>query len=199
MTIDTIKKFFLKISGFDKVLIIIFVLGVVVASVSLFRGILVDSQVQVEYINSPENKLSGNIFVDIEGAVINPGVYQLQDGSRVKDVLVSAGGMSEKADRTFCEKNINLAELVKDGEKIYIPSTGVTPVGGGYVEPLNEAKMINVNIATIAQLDTLWGVGPTRAESIVKNRPYKNLDELVKKGAMTKAIFEKNKEILSLY
>lgn len=199
MTLVTFKKFVKKIDSLDKGLITFFVLGVVVSAISLFRGILLDRQVRVEYINGNEvNKLE-IIVVDVEGAVMRPGVYELQGNARIKDALVSAGGMSVNADREYCEKNINLAEMVKDGEKVYIPFVGVTPSVDGYPKAVSEAKMVNVNTASEALLDTLWGVGESRIKSIVKNRPYKNIDELVKKGSMTKAIFEKNKDILTVY
>ena len=59
--------------------------------------------------------------------------------------------------------------------------------------------MVNVNTATMVELDTLWGVGPARAETIVKNRPYGSLEELVSKGGMTKQIFEKNIDMIGLF
>lgn len=199
MTVVTIKRFFKKIDVLDKGLVIIFVLGLAVSFVSLFRGILMDRQVQVEYVSGGENIKTEKIFIDIEGAVIKPGVYQLLGGSRIKDVLVSAGGMSEKADREYCEKNINLAEIVKDGEKIYVPFKGAAPAAAGYVQAGSEVKKININTASVAELDTLVGVGASRSETIVKNRPYKNLEEVVSKGGMTKTIFEKNKAVLSVF
>ena len=199
VTLVTLEKFFKKINGWDRALVIFFVLGIVITGISLLRGILVDRQVQVEYVTGDKVGNETKIFVDVEGSVINPGVYELFVGSRIKDALVSAGGMSETADRQYCEKNLNLAEIVKDGDKIYIPKVGVSPAQGGYIDEGIVAKKINLNTAGVAELDTLWGVGAARIESIVKNRPYKNLDEVVTKGGMTKTIFEKNKALLSVF
>lgn len=206
MTSVTQNKFFQKIDGLDRGLITIFVLGLIVAGVALLRGILIDRQVQVEYITSADSEVSQKIVIDVGGAVMSSGVYDLPLGSRVKDALVAAGGLSEKADREYCEKNINLAEIVKDGEKIYIPYLGVSNTGSGYLGEGSEASTIggvstkvNVNTASVQELNTLVGVGPVRSESIVKKRPYKNLDELVTKGALTKSILEKNREVLAVY
>jgi len=177
------------------------VFGLVVALVSLFRGILVDRKVQVEYLSGGEvaGLDSRYYFVDVEGAVFSPGVYKIAEGSRVKDVLVLAGGLSEEADREFCEKSINFAEEVKDGQKIYIPKVNNTNAGTGYPEANNGAKLINVNTASLSELDTLWGVGEAKAESIVKNRPYQNLEELVSKGSISQSVLEKNASLMTVY
>lgn len=201
MDIITIRKFVQKTSGLDRFLLSFTVFGLVVALVSLFRGILVDRKVQVEYLSGGEvaGLDSRYYFVDVEGAVFSPGVYKIAEGSRVKDVLVLAGGLSEEADREFCEKSINFAEEVKDGQKIYIPKVNNTNAGTGYPEANNGAKLINVNTASLSELDTLWGVGEAKAESIVKNRPYQNLEELVSKGSISQSVLEKNASLMTVY
>lgn len=202
MISKTLKKYFEKLNGLDRFLISIILIGAVVAVVSLFRGIVIDRQVQVEYL-SGEGIVSGEadskIFVDIEGAVILPGVYELPDSSRVKDVLVLAGGLSEGANREFCEKNLNMAELLKDGQKIYVPFLENTNAQQGYAEAILSSNKVNVNTASVTELDTLWGIGSARAESIVKNRPYNSIDELISKGALTKSLVDKNRDLLTVY
>lgn len=186
----------------DRFLLGIAVIGLIIAGTSLFRGVLGPGQVQVEYLQGgiPGNdSTAGGIYVDIEGAVMSPGVYFLQTNSRIKDLLVTAGGYSKTADRAYSEKNLNLAQVLKDGQKIYIPDVSNTPAVRGYAEANSGVKLVNVNAASISELDTLWGIGPARAESIVKNRPYASLDELVSKGAITKQILDKNSESMILY
>jgi len=175
--------------------------GVVVSAISIFRGILMDRQVQVEYLSggNAANATTTKMVIDVEGAVINPGVYELASGSRIKDVLVMSGGLSAEADRDYCEKTLNMAEEVKDGQKIYIPKKTNNDAPAGYPEANNEAKKVNVNTATAAELDTLWGVGSARADSIVKNRPYQSLDELVSKKVLTQTILDRDKDLLSVY
>jgi len=197
-----LNKFLKKTTGLDRLLFIIILIGAIVAIVSLFRGILMDAPVQVEYLaggNSENGELNSKIFVDIEGAVIKQGVYELSEGSRIKDVLIMAGGFTDKADRDFSEKNINMAELLKDGQKIYIPYTQDTDTQHGYFEASIASKKISINSASVAELDTLWGIGSTRAESIVKNRPYQSIDELVTKGVLTKSLVDRNRDLLSVY
>ena len=201
MKLLTLQKISRKLNSLDRFLIILIVISLIVCGVSLFRGIVIDRQVQVEYLN---NSVAGDstsikVFIDVEGAVMVPGVYELAEGSRIKDVLVAAGGLAENADRTFCEKNINMAEEIKDGQKIYIPPRGDTNTEKGYSEANVQDKKFSINTASITDLDTLWGIGPAKAESIVKNRPYQNLEELVIKGVISKSVLERNIDLLTVY
>lgn len=192
-----------KLSRIDVFLIIIVIVGLVFSVWSLFRGILVGSQVQIEYLSTessgPKNGEDLKIVVDVAGAVMKPGVYELVSSSRLKDALVAAGGYSEQADRTYCEKTFNLAQILKDGQKIYVPFLTDTPPLGGYSEANIDDKLININTATISELDTLWGVGPARSEAIVKNRPYQTVDDLVNKGVVSKQVLDRNRGVLSVY
>ena len=91
-----------KLTKMDGVLIGLLAIGLVVSGISLFRGITKDNQVQVEYLDATRSGLSDRelikkLVVDIEGAVFSPGVYELSGGSRIKDVLIAAGGFTEKA------------------------------------------------------------------------------------------------------
>lgn len=181
----------------DKGLVAALVMGVLIAVVSLGRGIGAERGTQIEYLDS--QMVAGEIYVDIEGAVMAPGVYTLPVGARLKDLLVAAGGYSEKADRDYAEKNLNLAQPLKDGQKVYLPETNNTPSAPGYTEAKYGSKVVNVNTATAAELDTLWGVGPARAAAVIQNRPYSTLDELVTKGGLTKQILEKNQGVVELY
>jgi DNA uptake protein ComE-like DNA-binding protein len=200
--LTTMKKFLKKSSVLDRFLLLTILLGAMVALVSLFRGIVVDRQVKVEYLNKgnmTSDEAKNKIFVDIEGAIIQPGVYELFDGSRIKDVMVMAGGLADGADRNFCEKNINMAELLKDGQKIYVPLAINTDTQQEYFEAMASSKKVSINSATVVELDTLWGIGSARAESIVKSRPYQSIDELVTKGVLTKSLVDRNRELLSVY
>lgn len=202
MGLTQLRKLFKKSNSLDRFLMALILIGSIVALISLFRGILIDRQVQVEYLKGGSiDNVQGvsKIFVDIEGSVIHPGVYELVDGSRIKDVLVMSGGLAETADREFCEKNINMAELIKDGQKIYIPSIVNTNTGHEYSEAMLSSKKVSINTATVAELDTLWGIGESRATSIVKSRPYQKLEDLVAKGVLTQSLLDKNRDLLTVY
>ncbi|HVF69306.1 MAG TPA: ComEA family DNA-binding protein [Xanthomonadales bacterium] len=151
------------------------------------------------------------ITVDVEGAVLKPGVYKLATDSRVQDALIAAGGMSDKADREKVAKGLNLASKITDGGKIYIPfegdTTSIGQVAGIAGDPSassgqvgeSTSGLININSATSSELDTLSGVGPATAEKIISNRPYEKIEDLVTKKAVGPSVFEKIKARIAVY
>ena len=147
-----------------------------------------------------------NIVIDVEGAVVKPGVYSLNQGARVQEALVLALGLSEKADRNWVEKNLNLAAKLSDGAKIYIPRLGeiqnpavnaVLGVSSG-TDIVGSSALINVNTASGAELDTLPGVGPVTAQKIINNRPYTMVDELLSKKSVNSKVFSQIKDKVSV-
>lgn len=105
------------------------------------------------------------IFVDVTGAVNNPGVYSLAGRSRVIDAIKAAGDSSPGADLS----TINLARVLNDGEQIYVDSTVVNSAGVRVSKKVNSGP-ININRATARQLDALDGIGPVIAARIVEYR-----------------------------
>ena len=186
-------------SGRSRLVMIGILIRVVLITTGLFRGILESRQVQIEYIENNEEIVAEKIVVDIGGGVEMAGVYELSKGSRIKDVLAVAGGLSAMADREYIAKYMNLAETVKDGQKIYVPVLGESTTQAGYADPEKGGKMVNINTATELELDTLEGIGPTRARAIIEGRPYSKTDELIEKKILTKTIFEKIKDRITIY
>lgn len=155
-------------------------------------------------VGSEISNESKGIFIDIEGAVISPGVYELPQDSRIKDLIIKAGGLSESADRAWFSKNVNLASKLSDGGKLYIPSEGeqsnnsqVSQAGGNVMG--TSTSLININSASESQLDSLSGVGPATATKIINNRPYQGIEELLSKKAVTSKVFENIKDKISTY
>jgi len=167
------------------------VVGMVLMGWSLWQG-RKKEEVKVEYITAEEE---GGIWlwIDVGGAVERPGVYEVEQGSRVKDGLIAAGGLADEADRDYVSKIVNLVSEVEDGEKIYIPFKGEDE------EVKTGDHLVNINTASKSVLDTLWGVGEKRAEDIINGRPYRSLEEVVEKGVLTEAIMEKNEDKLTVY
>lgn len=148
------------------------------------------------------------VLIDVSGAVENPGVYELPEESRVQDALISAGGMSEDADRQRIAQEINLAAPLTDGAKLYIPFVGDSSdaaLGGSSGNTSSGSTLgststrINVNTASETELDTLPGIGPVTAQKIIDNRPYQAIEELLEKKAVGQSVFEKIKEQVSVY
>lgn len=147
---------------------------------------------------SQKNGKTEKIIVDVGGAVLRPGVYSLPTDSRLQDALIAAGGLSGTADRNFVEKNLNLAQKITDGMKIFIPKQGEQlPVSTDISSSVSSGK-ISVNNATEDALDTLPGIGVVTAQKIIDKRPYLNLEELVSKQAVTQKVLDKIKDKITL-
>jgi competence protein ComEA len=163
-----------------------------------------DEQTETSTLGSQSANFKA-ILVDIEGAVLRPGIVSLPGGSRVEDAIVAAGGLAGNADEQYIAQNINRALKVADGMKIYIPEAGEDPtshnLGTIVATPGSSSQngaFVSVNLASKDLLDSLPGVGPVTAQKIIDNRPYRTLEDLVAKKAIGPALFDKLKNMLSL-
>jgi competence protein ComEA len=107
------------------------------------------------------------LIVDVAGAVPRPGVYELADGSRIKDAVEAAGGFLVEADKA----TINLAAPVQDGQKLEIPFlAGSEPVGVMQPAVTEQPVLVDINIASLSELESLPGIGPSLAQAIIDYR-----------------------------
>ena len=117
---------------------------------------------------------SGRVVVDVVGAVRRPGLYRLEQGSRIADAVARAGGATRKADLAM----INLAAPLADGEQVVVPKRGAPGVSasaagaGGAATAGVPAGPVHLNTATLEQLDSLPGVGPVTAQKILFSDPW---------------------------
>lgn len=132
-------------------------------------------------VEGPEE--SGGVMVDVAGAVQRPGVYKLAGGARVEDALERAGGATRKADLS----QVNRAATLEDGRQILVPeraprTAAPGAAGGSSTGAAAPEQPLNLNTATLEQLQTLDGVGPATAQKIVDYRTEHNgfgsVDEL---------------------
>ena len=145
-----------------KALAIIAVIVLLISLILVGRG---NSQPQAAPEVVPITIAEPEIFVDVTGAVNNPGVYSLKGSSRVIDAIKAAGDSAPGADLS----TINLARVLNDGEQIYVDSTVVNTSGKRVSKKLPTGP-ININRATASQLDRLDGIGPVIAGRIVEYR-----------------------------
>ena len=141
-----------------------------------------------------QSKQQRLIFVDIEGAVEKPGVYKLASDSRMQDALIAAGGLGRGADRELVAKNLNLAAKLIDGMKVYVPFQGEKTVITDARVMAGEQVVVNINSASVQELDGLPGVGKTTADKIISNRPYEKIEALVEKRIVGQKVFEQIKD-----
>src|SRR3954447_11497116 len=106
------------------------------------------------------------LIVDVEGAVRRPGVYRLAAGARNADAIARAGGATRDADRSL----LNLAAPLADGQQLLVPRAGSSAAASGAAALGAPTPPVDLNTASVEQLDTLPGVGPVTAQKIVDFR-----------------------------
>jgi competence protein ComEA len=146
----------------------------------------------------PVSSTPATIRVYVTGAVQKPGVYTLHSGDRVEDALNAAGGATAEADLM----RINLAARVSDGQQLYVVQKGETPpalptTAGSSGQP----GKININTASLAELDTLPGIGQVTAQKIIdyrtKNGPFKSIQELKDQKIVNSSTYDKIKDLIT--
>lgn len=193
---------------------IFLVIGLILVGLGVvyYRVSQTDSSSSIEVLESTtvDKNMGFDIVVEISGEVEKPGVYKLTSDSRVEDLLIACGGISVNADREWIEKYINRAAKLSDGQKVYIPSVSeqsdTVSANNSRGIKVDQAvlgsgsrNLVNINSATLSELDTLPGIGQVYAQSIVEHRPYSNIEELVSKSVLKQNVYEKVKDRITIY
>ena len=133
------------------------------------------------------------IFVHIAGLVKKPGIYQLDSGSRVFDIVLLAGGFKLKANQA----SVNLARVLTDGEQIIVGKIGAQSASG-----TQSSNLISLNTSSASQLEDLPGVGPALAGRIVDwreaNGGYKTKEDLLNVAGIGDKLFASIKDLVTL-
>jgi competence protein ComEA len=147
----------------------------------------------------PATPTPATINVYVSGAVNKPDVYTLPLNAIVKDAIAAAGGATAEADLD----RINLAMHLADQMQVYVPHKGETaPLPKGGSTPGVPTDKINLNTATIEELDTLPGIGPSIAKAIIDYRtqhgPFKTIEEVNDVKGIGEALFAKIKDSITV-
>ncbi len=142
-----------------------------------------------------------NIYVHLDGAVKKSGLIELEEGDRLESAIKKAGGLLDTADLRY----VNLAMVMMDGEKIYIPTKGELvdySSGVSYIPEVQESKKISINRASLEELQKIPGVGATTATNIInykkKNGNFKKLEDIKNVTGIGDAKFESMFEYIEL-
>lgn len=148
----------------------------------------------------PEKAVESILYVDIKGAITQPGVYEMKEGDRVKDIVQEAGGFTAEAD----QMSINLALRLSDQMMLYIPKIGEEADGQELMlhNPGKEADTVNINTADISELTTLNGIGEKKAEKIIQyrkdNGSFENIEEIKNVSGIGEKTFESLKDFITV-
>ena len=171
------KKVLSIIGGVLAVIVIILVGRGMMAS-STKEKIMVTNAVNTTRVEETTTMMPQNCYVDIKGEVLRPGVYEFSCESRIQEVIKKAGGFTEEADET----KINLAQKISDQMQIIVPNLHSKQEGGvteGNSEKGNSSNStpsnskqatVNINTATLEELQTIKGIGKKKAEAILQYR-----------------------------
>lgn len=204
-------------------IIIISVIALIIYEVEIKKENLIENITDINTIETSEKNetkeqgkvnITKKIMVYITGEVKNPGIYELEENSRIKDVIEEAGGLKETADIT----DINLATILQDEDKIAIPSkeeknqnnvqsktieksqntTSISTNATGK----NQNTKVNINTATQTELETLPGIGPSIASKIVsyrkENGKFKSIEEIKKVSGIGESKYANIKELIKV-
>ena len=213
-------------------IIIISVIALIIYEVAIKKENLIENITDINTIETSEENetkeqekvdITKGIMVYITGEVKNPGIYELEENSRIKDVIEKAGGLKETADIT----DINLATILQDEDKITIPtkdkkmeekqnteriqsnkqskttekSQNTTSISTNTTGK-NQNTKVNINTATQTELETLPGIGPSTASKIVsyrkENGKFKSIEEIKKVNGIGESKYKKIKELIKV-
>ena len=173
----------------------------------------IENVLEVAQTNTTKETEEKNIFVHIAGCVQKEGMLELSSNSRIADAIEKAGGLTQEADLS----DINLAYLLEDGMKIYIPNQNERQENNEKTKNIPKEEntpsmqiqdtntkqdVININTATQEELDTLPGIGPATATKIIEYRKekgkFKQKEEIKEVSGIGEAKYEKIKEYISI-
>lgn len=141
------------------------------------------------------------VIVHVTGAVPRPGVYALPQGARVQDVISAAGGFLAEAEKS----EINLAALLEDGARLDVPFIeGASPIlatpGATVVAVTTE--LVNINTASLEELDSLPSIGPSLAQRIIdyreQNGPFINIEDVINVPGIGPGNYERFKDMITV-
>lgn len=170
-----------------------------------YQNIIMENVQKTEQ-NMYQNRIEEQEYIKIHitGQVKNTGIIELKSGSRISDAIEKAGGITEFANLD----EVNLAYCLEDGQKLYIPSIEEKNIeyiteenGENIIEEVNistSKKVININKADIADLESIPGIGPSMAQKIInyrtENGKFKTIEDLKNVSGIGEKKFESMKE-----
>ncbi|MFC4022731.1 helix-hairpin-helix domain-containing protein [Oceanobacillus longus] len=145
---------------------------------------------------SESSQNSNMAIIDVKGAVLKPGVYEIKLDSRINDIILMAGGFTADADQS----QVNLAQKVQDEMIIIVPTTEADVPAGETLT--NSNGKVKINYATPAEIEALPGIGPTKAQAIIQYREengnFQSLEDLLQVSGIGEKTLENMKDEIQI-
>lgn len=204
------KKEMIKIKDLDtktKIIIIVIAIIMLITVIVYFIKNYTKEDIENNFFNdfeienvSEDEEIKNQIIVHVTGEVKYSGVVTLNEGDRVVDAILAAGGETENADLS----KLNLAYVLSDGEKIYVPNKNDSEedlvTNGNNSE--KENKLVNINTATVEELSSLPGIGQALAERIVmyrmQNGKFENIEAIKNVSGIGDSKFNNIKDMIKV-
>lgn len=217
---ERIKSYNYKKMIFPVILIFMYVLGFIYLDdkinkkeITKIENIIYEEENNEEEEEQKEEILNiSYVYVDVKGAVKKPGVYKLVSGSRVIDAINISGGLLKNSNTGY----INLSKILKDSDivKIYT-NEEVDKMSKEEIKDIDsenkiedeiikeeENILVNINTATIFELDKLDGIGEAKAKAIVEyrnqNGEFKSIEDIKNVSGISESLFEKIKNFITV-
>ena len=181
------------------------VFGLLIGLLATGVILLVSNQPKGEPVHLLPRSTVPPLFVHVKGAVVNPGVYSLPPGSRVKDALTAAGGLSHEGEAA----SLNFADFLQDGQSLTIgsaaptsaPNLNLLPTQATPNEPNEKPhELIDINTASFGELDSLPGIGPDKAHKIItyrqENGPFATIESIQEVSGIGPVTYKNIKDLI---
>lgn len=191
-----------------EILIAIGIIGIIIYSLISNSIVFTKDQKENEILYEEEYNLidkfeeNNKIYIHLDGAVKKGGLIELEEGDRLEQAINKSGGLLDIADLRY----VNLAMVLLDGEKIYIPSKDEmleNTLEISYMPEVQETKRININNANSEELQKIPGVGPSTAKNILsyrdKNGRFKKVEDIKNVNGIGDSKFEAMLEYISIW
>lgn len=176
----------------------VLIIGILIGLAASAAILIVASEPRGEAIQLAPAVTPTEIVIYISGGVAHPGVYHLSPGSRIEQAVTAAGGFSTDANAGQAD----LARLLTDGDQVYIPKSGDPLTSTSIIDKGQAILSINLNTATLEELDELPGIGTVKAQSIITYREthgnFSSLDELLNVPGIGASLLEQIKPYLQI-
>jgi competence protein ComEA len=177
-----------------RLLFLVIMLAFAIVGIGLNLSLTINDAKEIEFVkDTPKADTVLKYYVYITGEVKSPGVYEIPEDLRLNELITMAGGFSENADMNYVNQELNLASTLRDQQKIFIPG-----LDSESSVKSDSTTLINLNTATLEELDTLPGIGLSTAQKIINQRPFTTKEQLLNVSGIGESKYSQVKDLVTV-